>query len=105
MAFDPARPINAAFATFGQTAVFRLASGEQAAVRVILRRPDATLDTFASSITIPTRQVEVLNAQIAALPRAPQAGDIVVLDGTSHDVINTPERRDPLALVWTLDLR
>jgi len=105
MAFDPAQPLDAVFDVFGVAATFQLSTGEATAVRAIVRLPDVMVESFVSRVVVPSRQVEIRAADLVDLPRAPQAGDVLTVDGSAHTVINTPERRDSLSMVWTLDLR
>jgi hypothetical protein len=93
--------VDATFAAFGIDALYTPAGGEPVSLRVIARRPDATVGFGDTRIHAETATFEVRASEVAS----PGPGDQLTVGAESFVVQGEPERRDPDRLVWTLDVR
>lgn len=95
--------VDALFAdpTLARDAVWQSASGwpEPAPVRVITKRPDATLDFGETRIAVATVLIDVRASEVAE----PRAGDVVEIGDEAFTVVGEPTRRDSDRLIWTAE--
>lgn len=74
-------------------------SGVNGTVRVITKRPDATLDFGDTRVAVATVLIDVRASEVAA----PQTGDVVAIGEEAFAVVGEPTRRDPDRLIWTAE--
>jgi len=79
-------------------------------VQAVKRLPDAEIAVYGARVVQATTVLEVRAAELAAKSVTPAAGDVLTPVAGAGPTIaapvkvqGKPERRDPLALVWTLD--
>ena len=74
-------------------------SGVDGTVRVITKRPDATLDFGQTGLAVATILIDV---RVSEVP-APRASDVVAIGDEAFRVVGEPMRRDPVRLIWTVE--